>query len=50
MSESKRALTRVYAEQDQKTFGTKTEGALRAGNQTAAERRGDEARGTRGQE
>lgn len=40
----------MCTEQNQKTFGTKTEGAFRAGSQTAAEGRGDEARGTRGQE
>jgi len=40
----------VLTEQDQKTFGTKTKGAFRVGNETAAEGRRDEARGTRGQE
>lgn len=40
----------MCTEQNQKTFRTKTEGAVRVGSQTAAEGRGDEARGTRGQE
>lgn len=43
-------LTLVCTEQDQKTFGTKTEGTFRVGSQTATERRGDETRSTRSQE
>lgn len=39
----------MYTEQEQKAFGTEAEGDFRVGGPTVAERRGDEARGARGE-